>query len=260
MTHEEKRRYLIEALVREQPACRGMQIPENEQQQRRLLRSLLNVRPPRPAGSAFLRVQDDYLREETAGKGITSLAQLTPMRDGLYLWRGDITTLRADAVVNAANSKLLGCFYPCHGCIDNAIHTFAGVQLRCECARLMERQGHDEPVGQAKITSAYNLPSRYVLHTVGPYIDGPLTPQDQEKLASCYYSCLTLAEEKKLQSIAFCCISTGEFHYPNEAAAQTAVRTVQAFRKKTQSRMEVIFNVFQPRDDDIYRRLLCTDK
>lgn len=233
-----------------------MEIPENTQAQKRLLRSLLNLRIPRPVSRAFLEIQDAYLQAETAGKGVTDLADLQPVRDGLYIWQGDITTLRCDAIVNAANSQMLGCFCPCHGCIDNAIHTFSGVQLRAACAELIRRQGHEEPAGGAKITPAYNLPCQYVLHTVGPVIHGEVTKKDEELLAACYRSCLELAEANGIQSMAFCCISTGEFHFPNQRAAEIAVRTVSAYKQRTQSKMKVIFNVFKETDLHIYRALL----
>ena len=201
-------------------------------------------------------MQDDYLREETKRKGITGLSALTPIADGLYLWKGDITTLRCDGIVNAANSQMLGCFAPCHGCIDNAIHTYAGVQLRLACAELMEQQGHEEETGKAKITPAYNLPCLYVLHTVGPIVQGWLTKKDRELLASCYRSCLELAEKNNLRNVAFCCISTGEFRFPNDKAAQIAIQTVKAYKAETHSQIEVIFNVFQDKDAAIYRQLL----
>ena len=181
------------------------------------------------------------------------------MRDGLCLWRGDITTLRCDAIVNAANSALLGCFCPNHGCIDNAIHTFAGVQLRLYCAGLMKRQGGEEAAGGAKLTPAFDLPSRYVLHTVGPMVSGTVTSKDCETLASCYRACLDLADAKGLRSVAFCCIATGEFGFPNEPAAEIAVGTVRAHRAVREKRIRVIFNVFKERDENIYRRLLAVD-
>ena len=201
-------------------------------------------------------MQDAYLQEETRRKGVTSLAQLRPVEKGLYLWQGDITTLACGAIDNAANSQLLGCFYPCHGCIDNAIHTYAGVQLRLECARIMSAQGHAEPTGRAKITPAYNLPCRYVLHTVGPIITGRVTPRDERLLADCYRSCLELAAQYGVESVAFCCISTGEFHFPNVRAAETALGTVREYKARTKSDMKVIFNVFKDQGADIYRRLL----
>lgn len=223
-----------------------------------LLRALMNVRMALPAADDFLAVQDAYLQEEIRRKGVTALADLEPVQKELYLWRGDITTLQCDAIVNAANSQLLGCFYPNHGCIDNAIHTFAGVQLRLACAELMKQQGHEEETGGAKITSAFNLPSRYVLHTVGPIIHGWLVKKDKELLASCYRSCLELAEKNGLNSVAFCCISTGEFHFPNDKAAQIAIETVKSYKKQRNSEIKVIFNVFKELDYSIYRKLLSS--
>ncbi len=256
MTQTERRKYLIQELLREQPQYRNMEIPESAQDQKNLLRSLFNIRMPEPVSEEFLQVQDAYLQGEAAEKGVTDLADLTPIEEGIYLWQGDITTLKCDAIVNAANSQMLGCFYPCHGCIDNAIHTFSGVQLRAACADLMKEQGHSEPTGTAKITPAYNLPCRYVLHTVGPIITGVVTKKDEQLLASCYRSCLELAEQNQVESIAFCCISTGEFHFPNKRAAEIAVKTVREYRQERQSKMEVIFNVFKETDLRIYRQLL----
>lgn len=233
-----------------------MAVPRDPADQRRLLRGLMNVRPPVPASEKFLEVQDAYLQERLAQRGVTKLKDLTPVKPGLYLWQGDITTLAVDGIVNAANSQMLGCFVPCHGCIDNAIHTYAGVQLRLECAQIMAQQNGEEPTGRAKITKAYNLPCRYVLHTVGPIIYGTVTQTDEELLASCYRSCLDLAGANGLHSIAFCCISTGEFRFPNELAAEIAIRTVQAWQEQNPDQMEVIFNVFKERDYEIYRNLL----
>ena len=196
------------------------------------------------------------MTERLAKRGITRLEDLKPVQPGLYLWQGDITTLAADAIVNAANRQMLGCFVPCHGCIDNAIHTYAGVQLRLECAGIMERQGHEEETGHAKITKAYNLPCRFILHTVGPIIYGSVSEADRKLLADCYRSCLDLAAEHGLRSVAFCCISTGEFHFPNELAAQIAIQTVTDWQRQNPNQMEVIFNVFKDSDREIYERLL----
>lgn len=259
MTQKERLLYLIRELLGEQPRCADMQIPASEREQKDLLRSLFNIRQPKPAGKDFLAVQDAYLREETEKKGITDLADLTPCAGNIYLWRGDITTLRCDAIVNAANSRLLGCFCPCHGCIDNAIHTFAGVQLRLACMELMQRQGHEEETGKAKITPAFNLPCRYVLHTVGPIIQDMLREKDRELLASCYRSCLELADSQGIKSIAFCCISTGEFCFPNDIAANIAVSTVKNHIRKNHSEIKVIFNVFKKVDYEIYRKILRSD-
>ena len=260
MNQSERRRYLIDRLLDERPEYRNTAVPSGAEEQKRLLRALFNVRPPMPCDAEFLSVQDEYLREETRRKGVTDLADLTPIQPGIYLWQGDITTLRCGAIVNAANSALLGCFCPNHGCIDNAIHTFAGVELRLACAELMEKQGHDEPTGQAKITPAFNLPCRYVIHTVGPIVGGRLTGGDCELLRSCYRSCLALADERKLGSVAFCCVSTGEFHFPNERAAEIAIRAVAEYKTETKSEIKVIFDVWKNEDYEIYSRLLGTNR
>ena len=260
MNQAERRLYLIRYLLAEDRRLAGMEIPPDKKGQEDLLRALMNIRPPKPADSEFLSVQDAYLREERDARGITDASTLTPVRGNLCLWQGDITTLAADGIVNAANSALLGCFHPLHGCIDNIIHSRAGVQLRLACNRLMEAQGHEEPTGRAKITPAYNLPSRFVLHTVGPVITGRVTGEDERLLASCYRSCLALAAENGLESLAFCCISTGEFHFPNRLAAETAVQTVEDWTRETESGMKVIFNVFKDTDLQIYREILEGEK
>ena len=260
MNQSEKRLFLIESLLRERPSCRKQEIPAEPERQKILLRGLLNVRHPGAAGQAFLEIQDDYLQAETAAKGVTDIDALAPVQPGLYLWQGDITTLRCDAIVNAANSGMTGCYIPNHRCIDNCIHTFAGVELRQYCEALMEQQGYPEPTGQAKLTPAFNLPCRYILHTVGPMISGRVTAQDENLLASCYRSCLELAAEHHLQSVAFCCISTGEFHFPNALAAKIAVQTVKEFLSKPTSVRRVIFNVFKDADKAIYAELLGADR
>ena len=256
MTQDKKREYLITELLNERPEYADVSIPKDRAEQKKLLRALFNVRLPLPIGDDFLRVQDEYLQEEIAKKGITSIDDLESIKPDIYLWQGDITTLKCDAIVNAANSQMLGCFVPCHGCIDNAIHTYAGVQLRMECAHLMAEQKGEEPTGRAKITKAYNLPCRYVLHTVGPIIYGPITQTDRGLLASCYRSCLSLAANNGLNSVAFCCISTGEFHFPNEVAAEIAIQTVREWQLQNPDKIEVIFNVFKDSDYAIYKRLL----
>ena len=254
MTQIERRVYLINYLLAERGET--AEIPKDEYNQKRFLRSLFNVRMPAPISEDFLRVQDEYLQEEAARKGITDIADLEPVQKGIYLWQGDITTLKCDAIVNAANSQMLGCFNPCHGCIDNAIHTYAGVQLRNACYELMTAQSHEEPTGQAKITRAYNLPCQYVIHTVGPIVSGRLTARDCKMLKSCYLSCLKLAEENGVKSIAFCCISTGVFGFPQKEAAQIAVQTVMDYKEKHNSDIKVIFNVFKNEDLAIYKKVL----
>ena len=255
MTQDQRLNVLLHCLLAERKEYEDIPMPDSLPEKRRLLRSLMNVRPPIPAREDFLRMQDAYLVERLAERGVTRLKDLTPVRPGLYLWQGDITTLAVDAIVNAANSQMLGCFVPCHGCIDNAIHTYAGVQLRLECARLMDGR-KEEPTGSAKITKAYNLPCRYVLHTVGPIICGAVTQTDRELLASCYRTCLVLAAKTGLGSVAFCCISTGEFHFPNELAAEIAIQTVGEWQRQNPDKIKVIFNVFKDSDYAIYKRLL----
>ena len=259
MTQAERRAFLIQRLLSEQEKYTDICIPAKKEEQKRLLRSLLNIRMPKDISNEFLSIQDEYLQEEIAEKGITDFKALEPVSEGIYLWQGDITTLCCDAIVNAANSGMTGCYVPCHKCIDNCIHTFAGVQLRLECAEQMRKQGKEEETGKAKITSAYNLPCNYVLHTVGPIVSGEVTQRDRELLASCYQSCLELAEQRRVKSIAFCCISTGEFHFPNDKAAEIAVQTVRRYREQEKSDMELIFNVFKDADYQIYRRLLRAD-
>lgn len=258
MEQTERRKYLIGYLLSERKQT--AEIPLDPDGQKRLFRALVNVRMPESADKEFLQVQDAYLQEELRLKGITDIAALSPVAPDLYLRKGDITTLKCDGIVNAANSQLLGCFCPNHGCIDNAIHTFAGVELRAECAEIMKAQSCEERTGQAKITKAYNLPCKYVLHTVGPIVYGNLTEKHEQGLADCYRSCLALADERGLKSIAFCCISTGEFHFPNERAAEIAVRTIAEYKERTQSKIKVIFNVFKETDHAIYAKLLGADK
>ena len=255
MTQDERLDFLLRYLLAERKEYASIRMPDSVSEKRHPLRSLMNVRPPIPASAEFLAVQDAYLQARLSERGVTRLGDLKPAQPGIYLWQGDITTLAADAIVNAANSQMLGCFVPCHGCIDNAIHTYAGVQLRLACAAAMRQQGQEEATGHAKITKAYNLPCRFVLHTVGPIICGSVTKADRELLASCYRSCLDLAAETGLHSVAFCCISTGEFHFPGELAAEIAVHTVQAWRQQHPNQIEVIFNVFKDSDYEIYQRL-----
>ena len=259
MTQDQRLEYLIHYLLAEREEYRDVALPAGPAEKRRLLRALMNVRPPWPLDPAFLEVQDAFLAAEREAKGVVEGDALpaAPADPRLALWQGDITRLRADAIVNAANSQLLGCFVPCHGCIDNAIHSAAGLQLREACRRLMETQGGCEPCGRAKLTPGYNLPASYVLHTVGPIVQGRVTGRDRAALAACYRSCLELASAHGLHSVAFCCISTGEFHFPNQEAARIAVRTVRQYLDQTHSSIRrVIFNVFKDIDADIYRSLL----
>lgn len=286
----EKVAFLIEHLLTEIPAYREevARIPRDRQAQRDFLRALMNVRPPIPLQADFLRVQDALLTEEREARGVVDGAALPTVAEercmtmtcgaasgtgmdtadeNFVLWQGDITRLAVDAIVNAANSALLGCFVPLHRCIDNAIHSAAGLALRAVCDEIMREQGHPEPAGRAKITSGFNLPARYVLHTVGPiiapvgsHVHEPgiftgVTHEAQQCLASCYRACLDLATEHGLTSVAFCCISTGEFHYPPQEAAETAVATCRAWLRANDAPMRIVFNVFKDEDLAIYRRI-----
>ena len=256
--------FLIDYLIKEDPQYSEMEIPTTEQGKRDLFRALRNVREPKPVSEEFLRLQDEELQAQLQEKGIVewdAVKQFSIFNSqfSISLRQGDITRLRVDAIVNAANAQMLGCFHPLHGCIDNAIHSAAGVQLREECHRLMLQQGHLEPTGRAKITKAYNLPCKYVIHTVGPIVPtGIPTPMQKEQLASCYRSIMQLADENHLESIAFCCISTGEFRFPNRLAAEIAVQTVKNYLTAHPdcSVKQVVFNVFKNLDKDIYGRLL----
>lgn len=250
----EKLLYLINYLLSERSDMENVIIPDSEKEQFQLYRSLVNIRPAVQADEEFLRVEDEFLKELALSKGITDIADLQPMENGIYLWKGDITTLKCGAIVNAANSGMTGCWQPCHSCIDNCIHTFAGVRLRLECAEIMEKQGFEEPTGKAKITPAYNLPCDYVIHTVGPIVQGILTDRHCEQLQSCYHSCLKLAVQNDIKNVAFCCISTGVFGFPQKEAARIAVDTVRTFCRN--HNIEVIFNVFTEKDYGIYRKLL----
>ena len=256
MNQSERRQFLIRELLNEDEEYKKIQIPSHALEQKQLLRGLMNVRSPRRISPEFLKIQDEYLQEETAEKGIVNAADLPEIRKGISVWQGDITSLKCDAIVNAANSGMTGCYVPNHRCIDNCIHSFAGIEVRLECAELMKQQGHEEPTGRAKITKGYNLPCNYVIHTVGPIIYDRVRKEDEELLADCYRSCLSLAVEHGLTNIAFCCISTGEFHFPNRRAAEIAVQTAEAFLQKESSIKKVIFNVFKDMDKEIYEELL----
>lgn len=227
--------------------------PLSEEQKPDFFRALCNVRPPMPVTEEFLRLQDEYLSQRTKERGIVDVNGLD-YDGGIALWRGDITRLNAAAIVDACNSALLGCFHPLHNCIDNVIHSAAGIQVRLDCDKLMK--GKWEPNGQVKVTKAYNLPSRYIFHTVGPIVYGSVTGQNRHDLANCYLSCLNEAAEMKLSTLAFCCISTGEYRYPKDEACRLAVRTVKEWKKATGSSLKIILNVFLKEDEALYEREL----
>ena len=262
MNRLERIKFLIKILLEEMPEYREYEknFPNTVKSQRYFLRSLMNLRNYAPLSEDFLREQDILLQEETREKGIVNLENLPTVaeisKNRIIIWQGDITRIATDAIVNAANSSLLGCFVPCHGCIDNAIHSAAGLQLRIACANIRLEQGHEEYTGQAKITPAFNLPSKFVIHTVGPIIDAGREPTKNQcdLLKNCYQSCLNLAAKKNLKSIAFCCISTGEFHFPNKKAAEIAVKTVSDWLNAGNS-MTVVFNVFKDEDAEIYKNI-----
>lgn len=264
MNQAERRTWLIHALIDERGDLDGVELPRDAADQRALLRALMNVRPPCPAAPELLAIQDDYLAERLRERGgAVDAAALEPVAPGdavlsrIALWQGDITLLAADAIVNAANSQMLGCFVPGHHCIDNAIHTFAGIELRLACAELMQAQGHEEPTGQVKVTGAYNLPSTHVFHTVGPIVQhGRPTARDRELLASCYRSCLAEATRRGLHTLAFCCISTGIFGFPQAEAARIALAAVTDHLAHRDPALKVVFNVFLDADRAIYRDLL----
>ncbi|WP_334195853.1 protein-ADP-ribose hydrolase [Muricomes intestini] len=258
MTQDERRQYLIEYLLKEEIRFRGQKIPKDKKGQENLLRSLMNVRLPKPISEEFIRIQDEYLMERNKERGVTDVADLMPVASDsrLYIWQGDITTLRCDAIVNACNSQMLGCFSPMHACIDNFIHTYAGVELRLEMNEIMTKQGHEEETGKAKITSGYNLSAKYILHTVGPIIQWGVTKEDEELLASCYRECLKLAADTGVESVAFCCLSTGVFRFPQLRAAEIAIATVKTFLDNDDRIKKVVFNVFKDEDLKIYRNIL----
>lgn len=265
MDQDQRRAFLIEALLAERADGGRTSVPPDAEGQRSLLRALMNVRPPAPVADDVLSVQDAYLAGRLAERGGTVDAAKLPVVDPLdptlsrvALWRGDITRLAADAIVNAANSQMLGCFVPGHHCIDNAIHTYAGMQLRIDCARLMAEQGHPEPTGQVKVTAAHNLPSRLVLHTVGPVVAGASpSEKDRALLADCYEACLRAATERGLSTVGLCCVSTGVFGFPQREAAEIALRAVLGHLRHVDGQLKVVLDVFLDSDERIYRDLLA---
>lgn len=263
--------YLVEAFKKDSGEYQDLKTPGNEEGKRRLLRSLMNIRMPRAIDAGILKIQDEYLGERNREKGIFTLEQIPtiaeslgstrPFADKLSLWQGDITCLAVDAIVNAANSQMLGCFQPCHGCIDNCIHTFAGVQLRAECARHMNAlrirygRNYEQPTAVPMLTDAYNLPAKKIIHIVGPIVYDELIPELEEELVDCYRNTLDLCAGNDLRSVAFCSISTGVFHFPKKRAAEIAVATVTEWLTVHEGTMDrVIFNVFSDKDRNIYEQ------
>lgn len=244
----------IDRLIEMLCAERDETVPDLEESEKeRYFRALCNVRLPAPVTEEFLRLQDRYLSEKTRKRGIVCVQSLQ-YRDGIALWQGDITRLDADAIVNACNPSLLGCFQPLHDCIDNAIHSCAGVQVRLDCHALTG--GKSQPAGGVKVTDAYNLPSKYIFHTVGPIVNGEPTQKDCDELRSCYRSCLEKARDMRLETIAFCCISTGVYRFPSRAACRIAVETVREWRRSRGGDLEIVFNVFTDKDRNEYELAL----
>lgn len=254
MNQSKRRQYLINELIKENADYRGMKIPEDVFAQRQTLRGLMNIRMAAPVSEAFKQIQNEYLQETARERGVITISDMEEKEPGIYLWQGDITRLKLDAIVNAANSGMTGCYSACHNCTDNFIHTYAGIQLRNYCQFLMDKQGYPEPVGRAKITPGFNLPATYVIHTVGPIVSGEVTAEDERLLRSCYESCLKLAVDNNVSTIAFCCISTGVFMFPQRRAAEIALETVRKFQQN--HHIGVVFNVFKDEDLAIYEELL----
>lgn len=270
---EERLDYLLEKFKKDSLWYKDLEVGEDYQEKRRALRSLMNIRMPGAMDPEVLEVQDEFLREEAAEKGIVTLEEIpTAARqygsrksfgDKISVWQGDITRLQVGAIVNAANSQMLGCFHPCHSCIDNAIHSAAGIELREACSQYMEHRkvqygkAYEEPTGRAVLTEGYNLPAEYVIHTVGPIVYGSLTEKLKEDLRNCYKNILKCCVEHGIRSVAFCCISTGEFHFPNDEAARIAVAEVRKCLEKHQEDFDrVIFNVFKDVDRELYEDLV----
>ena len=265
MTQQERLNYLVEAFKADSGEYRNLAVPKDREEQRRVLRSLMNIRMPGELATETLRVQDAYLRERAAEKGVVTLADIPVLESDprLSIWQGDITRLAVDAIVNAANSQMLGCFVPMHTCIDNCIHSFAGVRLRAECDQKMRElkkkhgRGYEQPTAVPMLTDAYNLPAKKVVHIVGPIVQLRLTPELEQDLADCYNNTLDICAENGLKSVAFCCISTGVFRFPADRAAELAVETVKRWLDLHPDSMErVIFNVFSDKDRTYYERLL----
>lgn len=255
---------LVEAFKADSVQYKDLQTPEDNEGKRRILRSLMNIRMPKKPDDSTLAIQDEYLRERIRENGIVTLSDIPVIRGSMSIWQGDITRLAVDAIVNAANSQMLGCFIPMHTCIDNCIHTFAGVQLRAECdrqMRLLRRQygpDYEQPTALPMLTDGFNLPAKKIVHIVGPIVEGGLTPALEKELADCYRNTLDLCAENGLRSVAFCCISTGVFRFPNQRAAAIAVKTVSHWLEEHKGKIDrVIFNVFTNGDKEYYEELLC---
>ena len=263
MTQEQRLDTLVEAFKADSVQYKDLQTPADTEGKRRILRSLMNIRMPKKLDDSILTVQDEYLRERVLENGIVTLSEIPVIRNGMSIWQGDITRLAVDAIVNAANSQMLGCFVPMHTCIDNCIHTFAGVQLRAECSRQMNQlrikygKDYEQPTAVPMLTDAYNLPAKKVIHIVGPIVQYELMPELEMDLADCYLNTLDMCLDNNLKSVAFCCISTGVFHFPNKRAAEIATSTVDSWLSQHPGAIErVIFNVFKDEDKKTYEELI----
>ena len=260
---DERLDYLVEQFKADSYDYKDLQTPNDTNGKRRVLRSLMNIRMPRGMSEDVLKVQDEYLKERISENGIVTLADIPIKKDNLSIWQGDIKRLAVDGIVNAANSQMLGCFQPCHACIDNCIHTYSGVQLRAECNRQMNQlrikygRNYEQPTAVPMLTDGYNLPAKKVIHVVGPIVQTRLTTDLEKDLADCYWNTLNMCAENDLKSVAFCCISTGVFRFPNKRAAQIAVKTVREWLTEHPGKMErVIFNVFKDEDKKYYEELV----
>ncbi len=273
-TQQERLDYLLNQLKEDLTEYSSLELPNSYDERKKTLQAFMNIRMPRKIAKEILSVQDEFLKEELKEKGIVTLKQIPtikqqygsihPFANRISIWQGDITRLRVGAIVNAANPQMLGCFIPCHKCIDNVIHSAAGMQLREECYGIMEKKrmqygkSYEEPVGRAIVTKAYNLPAKYIIHTVGPMVHHKLNSELCEDLQKCYESVLKCAMEHNIRSIAFCCISTGEFRFPREMAANIAVETVSSFLENNKEHFDrIIFNVFKDWDMELYKNRLA---
>lgn len=245
---------LLDYFINEDKRFLNYKIPNSYKDKRKFLRGIVNLRKPYPLEEKILKLEDQLLQLELKEKVIADSKDIPLIEDKISIWLGDITLLKVEAIVNACNSYLLGCFVPNHTCIDNAIHSFSGIRLRLKCNEIM--QGKEEETGKAKITSAFNLPSDYVIHTVGPIVSKTLTDKEINELKECYISCLELARHNNIKTIAFPSISTGVFKFPKDKASEIAVDTVRNYLKKYPNTFDkVIFNVFTKEDKFYYVRL-----
>lgn len=274
-TQEDRLNFLLQGFKEDSVQYRNLEVEDGYENKRMALRTLMNIRMPGEMAEDILKVQDEFLSTEAREKGIVALSEIKtiqeqygsshPFGDKISIWQGDITRLSVGAIVNAANSQMLGCFVPCHRCIDNAIHSAAGIELREECSQRMNQKRirygrqYEEPVGQAMLTKGYNLPAQYVIHTVGPVVVFRLSDELRQNLRNCYENVLRCCMDNGIRSVAFCCISTGEFHFPNAEAARIAVDAVTDMLEKHSDRFDrVIFNVFKDLDLRLYEEYLTS--